>query len=240
MSKRIYSITEETRKKISLAKLGKPRFDIRGENNPAKRLEVRKKISLALKGKPKPWLSKLKKGKPQLECFTAEAIEKQRKILRMRMLGNKYRLGLPPWNKGKALTKEQKDKIREKTKEGMLKNDAYRKISLSHKMKGIKPPFRKGIKFTEEQKAKLKLRLTKAYQRILNEIPELEKQGFRCIPIGKVIPDIIGIKDGKVYATEVEYDNPRYDKYTDDIRKYYDDIIWILRKPSLKNTIEKP
>ena len=69
-----------------------------------------------------------------------------------------------------------------------------------------------------------------AYERILKEVVELEKQGFRCIPIGKVVPDIIGIKDGKVFAIEVEYHQPHYEKYTDDIRKYFDDIIWIIKK----------
>jgi hypothetical protein len=87
----------------------------------------------------------------------------------------------------------------------------------------------KGRKLTDEHKAKLKFCQKTAFERILQEIPELEKKGFKCIPIGKVIPDIIGIKDGKIYAIEVERSKPNYDKYTDDIRKYFEDIIWILR-----------
>lgn len=43
----------EVRKKISQAKLGKPRIDQLGELNSAKRPEVRKKISEKLKGIPK-------------------------------------------------------------------------------------------------------------------------------------------------------------------------------------------
>ena len=59
----------------------------------------------------------------------------------------------------------------------------------------------------------------------------LPEQGFRAVPVGwSVIPDIIAIKDDKVYAVEVQYGKPNYAKYTDEIRKYYDDIIWILRK----------
>jgi len=71
-----------------------------------------------------------------------------------------------------------------------------------------------------------------AWDRILKEIPELEKQGFTCIPIGKVIPDIIAIKDGEIYAIEVEYGKqPNYSKYSkDDYKKYFEDVIWILRK----------
>ena len=75
----------------------------------------------------------------------------------------------------------------------------------------------------------------KHFERILKEIPELEKQGFKCIPIGKPIPDIIGLKNGKVYAIEVQYyqrsnSKINYLKYNDDTKKYFDDVIWILRK----------
>ena len=69
-----------------------------------------------------------------------------------------------------------------------------------------------------------------AWERILKEIPKLEEGGFRCIPIGKPIPDIIALKDGKVYAVEVEYGNSDYEKYTEETKKYYDDVIWIRRK----------
>lgn len=70
----------------------------------------------------------------------------------------------------------------------------------------------------------------KAFARIEAEVAELEKQGFRCIPITRVIPDIIAIKEGKVYAVEVEYKTPNYDKYTDEVKNRFDDVIWILRK----------
>ena len=54
-------------------------------------------------------------------------------------------------------------------------------------------------------------------------------KGFQKNHSSFVIPDFIAIKDNKVFAVEVEYNKPRYEKYTDDIRKYYDDVIWILR-----------
>jgi len=70
-------------------------------------------------------------------------------------------------------------------------------------------------------------------ERIEKEIPELEKQGFRCFPITKIIPDIIALKDGKIYAIEVEYAKSRQkekmSKYQNSKYKY-DDVIWILRK----------
>lgn len=66
-------------------------------------------------------------------------------------------------------------------------------------------------------------------ERIEAEIKELEKQGFKCVPNTRVIPDIIATKDGKIYAIEIEYGRPNYKKYTEDISKRYDKIIWILR-----------
>jgi len=130
------------------------------------------------------------------------------------------------------------------------------RISETCKRKGLKPPYWIRAKhhsvskeFIEKTRARMmgnKYALGKKWkckngkigidcievcnERILKEIPELEKQGFRCIPIGgKVRPDIIAIKDNKVFAVEVEYKKPNYSKYTDDAKKYYDDIIWIIK-----------
>jgi len=63
------------------------------------------------------------------------------------------------------------------------------------------------------------------------ELVELRKQGFRCIPIGQMSypkPDIIAIKDGKIFAVEVELSGIDYSKYQGVID--FDDIIWIRRK----------
>lgn len=93
-----------------------------------------------------------------------------------------------------------------------------------------------GRHHTEKTKAKMRidnlhgLKNKLAWQRILKEVPELQKQGFRVIPITKVVPDIIAIKDGKVFAIEVEYGFPNYKKYTDDIKQFFDDVWWIIRK----------
>lgn len=68
-------------------------------------------------------------------------------------------------------------------------------------------------------------------KRILEECAELERQGFRAIPVGwRIIPDIIAIKDNKVFAVEVEYGKPNYSKYTPEIQAFYDDVIWLIRK----------
>ena len=75
---------------------------------------------------------------------------------------------------------------------------------------------------------------------VLEETKKLEQQGFRAIPLIKVYPDIIAIKNGKVYAVEVEAPHSssrmtaKYDKY-DDI-KWYDDILRILYKRVMRFT----
>ena len=97
-----------------------------------------------------------------------------------------------------------------KGKKRYYKNPEERARKISKNAK-LNPNFgMKGKKATEEHKKHLReshkhhKASNIAYLRILNEVPELEKQGFRCIPIGKVIPDIIAIKDNKVYAIEIE------------------------------------
>lgn len=130
--------------------------------------------------------------------------------------------------KGRALSESHRHKIIESNKSEKrreilrsvntgrkLSDDTKKKMSLARKTKGLGI----GNNYSEL-----------AYERILSEIPELEKQGFKCIPIGKVVPDIIAIKDGKVYAIEVERGKPNYSKYDkDNYKKMFEDIIWILR-----------
>jgi len=65
------------------------------------------------------------------------------------------------------------------------------------------------------------------------ELKKLEKQGFRCINVGASNipkPDIIAVKNGKVYAIEVEtlaHKLPNYDKWNN--TNIFDDIIWSIR-----------
>jgi len=63
------------------------------------------------------------------------------------------------------------------------------------------------------------------------ELEEIKKQGFRCIPIGLLRypkPDVIAIKDGKIFAIEVELSTIDYEKYNS--IKDFDDIIWIDKR----------
>ena len=75
---------------------------------------------------------------------------------------------------------------------------------------------------------KEKTHVARHYEKVLEECKILDTQGFRTIPLGAVIPDIIALKDGKVYAYEVEFGIPRYEKYNN--IKFFDDIIWIIHK----------
>ena len=142
------------------------------------------------------------------------------------------KLGYPVWNKGlfgvqpsnkKGLTMEEyygekkakkiKNKIRSKVKDIYSKDDSYRKR--------IVP---------KNQKAHINEHLNE----VMNEIGHLSSQGFRCVQlVTKPRPDIIAVKDGKIFAVEVDmlhniYDSPDYKKYTN--INYFDDIYWVTKK----------
>lgn len=61
---------------------------------------------------------------------------------------------------------------------------------------------------------------------LLEHLEKMKSQGFRVIPLLGVLPDGIAIKDGKVYAVELETNSPNYRKYS--IAHAYDDVIWIV------------
>ena len=78
-----------------------------------------------------------------------------------------------------------------------------------------------------------KLNVEKCHARILKEMVEFSRNGYRCVPTGgKVGTDFIAIKNDKVVAVEVEFrqNGPNYSKYDLKNRKYFDDVIWIVRK----------
>ncbi len=76
----------------------------------------------------------------------------------------------------------------------------------------------------------------KHWTEILVQAKILEKQGYKVVPITNVIPDIIAIQGDniRVFAVEVERGKPNHHKYTDDIKKWFDDIIWILLRKTVK------
>ena len=167
-----------------------------------------------------------------------------------------FQKGHIPHNKGKHLSQKTKDKISKnnahywlgkKMPEHVGKKIRQQKLgkkrnvtwgdNISKSLMGHKG-WNKGQKWSEEHKIKLRQRIERTHNRIIEEVKEFERQGFRCVPTGgKIRPDFIAIKNNKVYAVEVEYGRPNYSKYTDDIKQYVDDIIWILKKETSTTTI---
>ncbi len=89
---------------------------------------------------------------------------------------------------------------------------------------------RKIAKAKDTGKARPKYRFKHYFEDILPFAKKLSSEGYRVIPIGVAVPDIIAIKDGKVYAYEIENTLPRkrkLEKYDTSTSQYYDDIIWI-------------
>ena len=104
------------------------------------------------------------------------------------------------------------------------------KDNISASLKGHKPFMSKNHTKRSIQKIKNNT-VGKAHKRILKEIKEFEKQGYRCVPTGGIVrPDFVAVKDGKIFAVEVEYGRPNYSKYTKEIRSFVDDVIWLIRR----------
>lgn len=193
--------------------------------------EYREIMSKTIKGRklPEEWKRKISEGnKGKKKSKTAEHIKKiviSRKKNGWFKNPETFRQKISKAHKGKKMSLE----FCKKTSERMMgEQNPAKRLDVRKKISESK----KGKSLSEKQRASIKNIFPIMWKRINAEIPILEQQGFRCIPIGKVIPDIIAIKDGKVYAVEVEYGIPNYKKYDDETRKYFDDIIWLLRKAS--------
>ena len=142
-----------------------------------------------------------------LEAFpnrTWSAIRGKAKKLKIRKLVRRI-----PWDTG--LSKETDSRVRD-----LAKKTSKRRIQL----------FSEGRIVTWNKGKHIDWNRTNHDQLLLEEVAKLEAQGFRCIPLVKVLPDAIAIKDGKVYAVELETFSPDYDKYQK--VDFYDDVIWIV------------
>ena len=176
--------------------------------------EARKNISEAHKGKFFPNKSHFQKGHIPWSKTGKFSEETKRKM----SLSHKGKI---PWNKGIKMPKEFGEKLSKVKKD---KPNPLVSIAL------------KGRKLSKEHVINIGKGQFNSFQKILHEIPELEKQGFRCIPILNVVPDIIAIKGEniEVYAIEIEGNKktkPNYKKYDkNNYRKYFKDFIWIFRQ----------
>jgi len=124
----------------------------------------------------------------------------------------------------------------EETKKILRENHKGKHYSINTEFKKGHKNWNLGLKGKYPKELIEKFKITnkenylKSWKKILEESENLKKQGFRVVPLTKVIPDIIALKNGKIFAIEVEYGNPDYGKYTEDIRVLFDDIIWIIKK----------
>jgi len=160
-------------------------------------------INLKEVGKPYRFTSESVKGSKNL-FYGRQHTEESKEKNRLAHLGKKIH------------SEEDKKRISEMFKK-LWKDPNYRK-------RKIKP-------LTEEHKRKLINGIKQHDQAIFEEIKNLEKQGYKCLDIGSwhaKKPDIITTKNGKIYAIEIEFSKPDYNKYNG--QKFFDDIIWIIKK----------
>ena len=106
-----------------------------------------------------------------------------------------------------------------------------------------KPSPRKGKNHTKETKEKLSIIVNEKLKKNPNMFKEwseeheksieeekliLELKDYKCTTMDHCRPDIIAMKDGKVFAVEVEFGKPDTNKYIGN--NFYDDIIWLIKE----------
>jgi len=203
-------------------------------HNPMWKPEVREKVSKALKGRvfseeTRRKLSEAKKGKTPWN----KGVKGYHTSLKGRKRSEEFRKkiseatkGRIPWNKGKPRTEEEKEAISEGTRKAMANLPPEKweeiKLKISKAEKGKHKPTNFG--------EKVRKGLTEHDQWIKEEMARLMEQGYKCLDIGSLdakIPDIIAVKDGKIYAIEVERCAVDYNKWTG--QTFFDDIIWVVK-----------
>ena len=157
-------------------------------------------------------------------------------------IGNKF-ASIRKGYKHKKSSKDLMSKARIDNKNTLGKHWKMSDIGRKHisdSIKGVNHPFY-GKHLSELHKTKIGP--AAAYQRILKEVGIFEKQGYRVIPIGKVVPDMIIARWNwktqklEIKSVEVEYRVPNYSKYNkDNYKDRFDDVIWLLRKTKKNNT----
>lgn len=132
--------------------------------------------------------------------------------------------------KGSKASQETREKLRLSRLGKQASYETKQRMSKTHKERGT-GKWMLGRKDSLETRIKKRSNHEKAFNKIKEQIIHLEKSGYRCVPVGhSATPDIIAIKDNKVYAIEVESQKrtildiiPKYGKTAE----YFDDIICI-------------
>ena len=154
--------------------------------------------------------------------------EESKRKISISLIGNKYALGKHMGKDnpmfGKPRTEEVKRKIREKLVGKTLSKEVREEMSIKSKNSWKDPNSKQHTRVSYSHEL---------HDSIVNEkFVELEKEGYLCIQLNKKpIPDIIAMKDGKIYAVEVEgrWSNIRKVEFYENsgANKFYDSLIWI-------------
>ena len=150
--------------------------------------------------------------------------------------------GSVPWNKGLTI-KDPRVKKYCKPKKIEKKKCIYcKKEYTNHEVKNFGKAF-KTRKFCSRkcwQKYRLKKKeeyWNKSHEELIKEEKiKWEQKGFKVISLSKVIPDLIVIKGTNFEVKAVEVERGTYsaknrlkNKYKN--IKYYDDVVWVFKKP---------
>jgi len=160
---------------------------------------------------------RFRKGKTWEEIYGPE----KAKLLKQKLLERNRKLGIfceaIRGPKNPIFNPEIKAKYLQK-----VRSEEYRKKKAEIQRKLMKDPIYK--------KKWYKLYIEKTYNAICRIVEQLRTQGYRAIPLHHMfpVPDIIAIKDGKVFAVEVvstlkQIKPQKYNSIT-----YYDDVWWIV------------
>lgn len=159
-------------------------------------------------------------------------------------LKEKYEAGkLIIWNKG--LTKETDERVAQNTeKSTKTLREKYDSGDLISWNKGLTKEIDERVRKNSDKlkgisrgkgKAKSYSATLIHYQKILEAGIILEKEGYRFIPLQRIVPDGIAIKEGKISAVEVESNQNGIDRKKDKYDKpnvinLFDNVIWLVAK----------
>ena len=201
---------------IHLAQIHEARIQDYTELDALLRKYIKEVIAPKYTGKPSP-----KKGKTWEELYGVERAKELKEKLRER----NRRLGIFSETATGDKNVMHNPIVRAKW-ESVIRSEEYRKKKSEIQKALVNNP--------EYKQWWYKRYIEKTYGAITKVSQQLAQQGYHVIPLHHKypVPDIIAIKDGKVYAVEVvsypEQINP--DKYKG--ITYYNDIFWIVYNKS--------
>jgi hypothetical protein len=173
---------------------------------------IKEVIAPKYRGRPSP-----KKGKTWEELYGPEKAKELKERLRER--NKKYGIFSEGWKGDRNPMKNPE--VRTKW-EAVVKSEEFRREQSEKTKKLMSDPSYKEWWY--------KRYIEKTYNAITRVAEQLKSQGYHVIPLHHKypVPDIIAIKDGKVYAVEVvsNIKQVKPEKYMN--APFYNDIIWVV------------